>query len=134
DPQHRVFLELCWEALERGGYDPTRYSGAVGVFAGAYLDTYLLANLCSDPAFLTKLIPEIQVGDLQTELGNDKDYLATRVAYKLNLRGPAMTLQAACSTSMVALNQAYQAVVTGACEMALAGGITITFPEMKGYE
>ncbi|MDB4673215.1 amino acid adenylation domain-containing protein [Verrucomicrobiales bacterium] len=134
DPQQRVFLELCWEALERAGTDPYRYTKNIGVFAGAYFDSYLLANLCSDPEFLKKTVPSIQVGDLQAELGNDKDYLATRVAYKLDLRGPAFTLQSACSSSLVAVSQAFDSIRSGACEMALAGGVTITFPQEKGYQ
>ena len=101
DPQHRVFLEICWEAMENAGYDARRYPGSVGVYGGCYMDTYLLWNLCSDENFRERLVESIQVGSLQTELGNDKDYLATRVAYKLGLRGPAMTLQTACSTSLV---------------------------------
>lgn len=132
DPQQRVFLELAWEALERAGYsvdDP----GRVGVYAGAYFDTYLLANLATDREFLTNLIPQIQVGSLQTELGNDKDYLATRVAFKLNLRGPAVTLQTACSTSMVAIAEATRSIRDGLCDMALAGGVTITLPYKRGY-
>ena len=133
DPQQRVFLELAWEALENGGYDTERYSGKIGVWAGNYLDTYAIANLCSDREFLADWIPSIQVGALQAELGNDKDYLATRVAYKLNRRGPALTGQTACSTSLVAISQACQSLRAGECDMALAGGITITFPERKGY-
>src|SRR3546814_12322699 len=74
---------------------------AIGVFGGCYMDTYLMWNLCSDPAFLADFITSIQVGSLQTELGNDKDYLATRVAFTLGLRGPAMTLQTADRKSVV---------------------------------
>lgn len=133
DPQHRVFLEICWEAMERGGYDPSRYPGAVGVFGGCYMDTYVLNNLCSNEAFRRKLIESIQVGSLQTEIGNDKDYLATRVAYKLGLRGPAMTLQTACSTSLVAVATACQSIDSYQCDMALAGGVTIVLPQHKGY-
>ena len=133
DPQHRVFLELCWEALEHAGYDAQRYAGAVGVYGGCYMDTYLLWNLCSNPAFLARLIDSIQVGSLQTELGNDKDYLATRVAFKLGLRGPAMTLQTACSTSLVSIVTACQALEGYQCDMALAGGVTIVLPQKKGY-
>ncbi|MEO1014119.1 MAG: type I polyketide synthase [Pseudomonadota bacterium] len=133
DPQHRVFLELCWHALEHAGCDPARYPGAVGVFAGCYMDTYVLWNLCSDEAFRSRLVESIQVGTLQTELGNDKDYLATRVAYKLGLTGPAMTLQTACSTSLVAIAQACQSLEAYACDMALAGGVTIVLPQKKGY-
>jgi len=133
DPQHRMFLEICWEAMEQGGYDATRYPGAVGVFAGCYMDTYLLHNLCSDERFRENLVESIQVGTLQTELGNDKDYLATRVAFKMGLRGPAMTLQTACSTSLVAIATACQSLETYGCDMALAGGVTIVLPQYKGY-
>jgi acyl transferase domain-containing protein len=133
DPQHRVFLEICWEAMERAGHDPSRYPGAVGVFAGCYMDTYLMWNLCSDPAFLARFVESIQVGSLQTELGNDKDYLATRVAFKLGLRGPAMTLQTACSTSLVSIVTACQSLASYQCDMALAGGVTIVLPQKKGY-
>ena len=133
DPQQRVFLEICWEAMEHAGYDAQRYKGAVGVYAGCYIDTYLLWNLCSNQAFLAKLVDSIQVGSLQTELGNDKDYLATRVAYKLGLRGPAMTIQTACSTSLVAIATACQSLEAYQCDMALAGGVTIVLPQKKGY-
>lgn len=133
DPQQRVFLEICWEAMEHAGYDAQRYTGAVGVYAGCYIDTYLLWNLCSNPEFLAKLVDSIQVGSLQTELGNDKDYLATRVAYKLGLRGPAMTVQSACSTSLVAIATACQSLEAYSCDMALAGGVTIVLPQKKGY-
>ncbi len=133
DPQHRVFLEMCWEALEHAGCDAERYPGAIGVWGGCYMDTYVLWNLCSDEAFRARLVESIQVGSLQTELGNDKDYLATRVAFKLGLRGPAMTVQTACSTSLVAIVQACQSLESYACDMALAGGVTIVLPQKKGY-
>jgi len=133
DPQQRIFLELAWEAMERAGYTPETHRQRIGVYGGAYFDTYLLANLCTDRTFLADLIPSIQVGSLQTELGNDKDYLATRVAYKMNLRGPAMTLQTACSTSMVAVIEACRAIRSGLCDMALAGGVTLTLPLKRGY-
>ena len=133
DPQHRIFLEICWEAMEHAGYDASRYPGAVGVYGGCYMDTYVLNNLCSDDAFRRKLVESIQVGTLQTELGNDKDYLATRVAFKMGLRGPAMTLQTACSTSLVAIATACQSIESYQCDMALAGGVTIVLPQMKGY-
>ena len=133
DPQHRVFLENCWEALENAGYDPERYEGAIGVYAGCYMDTYILSNLCSNREFLERLVESIQVGTLQTELGNDKDYLATRVSFKLNLKGPSLTVQTACSTSLVAIVHACQSLHTYGSDMALAGGVTITFPHKKGY-
>lgn len=133
DPQQRVFLELAWEAMERSGYTPETHKQRIGIYAGAYFDTYLLTNLCTDREFLANLIPQIQVGSLQCELGNDKDYLATRVAFKMNLRGPAMTLQTACSTSMVAIIEACRAIRSGLCDMALAGGVTLTLPLKRGY-
>ena len=133
DPQHRVFLELAWDCLEDAGYNSEEYEGKIGLWAGNYLDTYALSNLATDREFLADWIPSIQVGSLQAELGNDKDYLATRVAFKLNLRGPAMTVQTACSTSLVAISTACQSLRANACDMAMAGGITITLPEKKGY-
>lgn len=133
DPQHRIFLEICWQAMEHAGYDAQRYEGAVGVYGGCYMDTYVLHNLCADEAFRRKLVAAIQVGTLQTELGNDKDYLATRVAFKMGLRGPAMTLQTACSTSLVAIATACQSIDSCQCDMALAGGVTIVLPQYKGY-
>jgi amino acid adenylation domain-containing protein len=133
DPQHRLFLEAAWQALEQAGYAGTRLDSLVGVFAGAYIDTYLLANLCAHPHFLRELVLSPQVGMLQTKLGNDKDYLATRVSYKLNLRGPSLTLGTACSTSLVAVIQACQALLTYQCDMALAGAVTVTVPQVKGH-
>jgi amino acid adenylation domain-containing protein len=133
DPQHRVFLETAWEALENAGYDAGRYDGAIGVFAGSYRATYLLANLCSSRDFIEDLLSFKKVGAFQTFLGNDKDYLTTRVAYKLNLKGPAVTIQTACSTSLVAVCMACDSLLAHQSDMALAGGITITFPQKKGY-
>jgi amino acid adenylation domain-containing protein len=133
DPQHRLFLETAWHALEDAAYDPARFSGAVGVYAGLSLNTYLLTNLCSDPAVRLALTQNHQTGELPTLLGNDKDFLTTRVAYKLNLRGPAMTVQCACSTSLVAVAQACQSLLNYQCDMALAGGVSISFPQRRGY-
>ncbi|GJL53390.1 MAG: hypothetical protein NPIRA02_05220 [Nitrospirales bacterium] len=133
DPQHRLFLECSWHAIEDAGYDPIRYQGRIGVFASCYMNTYLLANLDANPEFVAGLVNSFHGGSLQTELGNDKDYLATRVAYKLNLRGPAMTIQTACSSSLVAVTQACQNLMTYQCDMALAGGVTLRFPQKRGY-
>ncbi len=133
DPQQRIFLEICWEAIERAGYDTQRYPGSIGVFAGSFMNSYLLANLCSDPRFLAQLVENFQSEALKEELGNDKDYLATHVAFKLGLRGPAMTLQTACSTSLVAVATACQSLEAGQCDMALAGGVTIVLPQKRGY-
>lgn len=122
DPQHRVFLETAWEAFEDAGYDPLAYTGPVGVFAGMANNTYFPAVIAPRCA-----------ASLQTMLGNEKDYLATRTSYKLNLRGPSLNIQTACSTSLVAVAQAYQSLQGYQCDMAIAGGISITSPQKRGY-
>nr|WCO03998.1 AjuE [Cystobacter sp.] len=127
DPQHRLFLECTWEALERAGYDPRRFPGSIGLYAGASISTYLLGNLAGERDLT------MSVENLQTLLGNDKDYLATQVAYKLDLRGPVLTVQTACSTSLVAVHLACQALLDGECELALAGGVTVRLPHHAGY-
>ncbi len=124
DPQQRVFLECAWEALEHAGY--TGDGERVGVFAGAGMNTYIL-QLLSNPSVITN------TGGYQLMLANDKDFLATRVAYKLNLRGPAVTVQTACSTSLAAVHLACQSILSGECDMALAGGVSIPFPQAMGY-
>ncbi|MEM1083408.1 MAG: amino acid adenylation domain-containing protein [Verrucomicrobiota bacterium] len=136
DPQQRVFLELCWETMERAGYvpDDAEASGnRVGVYAGCYYDTYLPHNILSDPETHRQHLAEAQVGALQIEFGNDKDHLATRVAFKLNLKGPSLTVQTACSTSLVAVAHAAMALRAGQCDMAIAGGVTVTVPQKRGY-
>ncbi|MCH7226404.1 amino acid adenylation domain-containing protein [Haloferula sp. A504] len=136
DPQQRVFLELCWEAFERAGYvpdDAEADGGRVGVYAGCYYGTYLPHNILSDPQVHRRHLEEAQVGALQVEFGNDKDHLATRVAFKLNLKGPSLTVQTACSSSLVAVSHAAMALRTGQCDMALAGGVTVTVPQKRGY-
>ena len=127
DPQHRVFLEACWEALERAGYAPGRIQEVVGIYAGATFNTYYLHALHPRPE-LREL-----VGDEQVMLGNEKDYLATRVAYKLNLKGPAISLNTACSSSLVAVCQACQSLSTYQCDLALAGGVSVRAPQQEGY-
>jgi amino acid adenylation domain-containing protein len=133
DPQHRVFLETAWEALESAACDPARFDGAIGVFAACSLNTYLLYNALADRASVEEFARAFQVGGYQTLMGNDKDYVATRVAYKLNLRGPSMTVQTACSSSLVAVCEACQSLAAGACDVALAGGVSISFPQQRGY-
>jgi acyl transferase domain-containing protein len=127
DPQQRLFLECAWEALESAGYNPETYGGSIGVFAGASISTYLLA--CVQPL----LGFAGSADDLQVLIGNDKDYLATRTSYKLNLRGPSITVQTACSTSLVAVHLACQSLLQGECDMALAGGVTVRVPQKTGY-
>ena len=133
DPQHRLFLECAWEALESAGHAPENYPGLIGVYAGLSLNTYLLHNLCTDRTFAADFTANYQVGGYQTMLGNDKDFMPTRVSYKLNLRGPSMTIQTACSTSLVAICQACTSLLTYQCDMALAGGVSITFPQKRNY-
>ena len=133
DPQHRIFLEVAWEALEDAACDPSRYQGAIGLFAGLSLNTYLLANLCTDRQYIENLVTSYQLGEFQTILGNDKDFMVTRAAYKLNLRGPVINVQTACSTSLVAVAQACQSLQNFQCDTALAGAISITFPQVRGY-
>jgi amino acid adenylation domain-containing protein len=127
DPQHRLFLECAWHALEEAGYDPARYPGAIGVYAGVSANYYLLRNVLSNPEALQA------GGSNQAMLGGDKDFLATRVSYKLDLRGPSFTVQTACSTSMVAVHLACRALLGGECEMALAGGVSATVPQVAAY-
>ena len=133
DPQHRIFLEACWNALEDAGYDASSYAGQVGLFAGCSLNTYLLANLCRDRAFIDELTGNYQVGAFRSFMGNDKDFLTTRVAYKLNLRGPCISVASACATSLVAICQASQSLLNYQCDMALAGGVSVTFPQRRGH-
>ena len=132
DPQHRIFLECAWEVLERAGYDPAHTTQSVGVFAGCSMNTYLMQNLATGRRFLEEFTGVYQVGSYLTMLGNDKDFLATRVSYKLNLHGPSITVQSACSTSLVAICQACQSLMTDGCDMALAGAVSITFHNSAG--
>ena len=127
DPQQRWFLQVCWEAMERAGYDTERYDGAVGVFAGAHANFYLQRNIHRNLRVLAS------VGHYQAILNNLHDSLATRVSYKLNLRGPSVSVQCACSTSLVAIHMAVQSLLSGECDMALAGGATIIVPQGRGY-
>ena len=133
DPQHRVFLECSVTALDDGGYDPARYAGAIGVFAGCSPNTYFLNNLCGTREFIEGYTGAYQVGNYQTMLGSSPDFLSTRVSHKLNLTGPSITLGTACSTSLVAVTQACSSLRAGECDMALAGGVSITFPQKRAY-
>ena len=126
DPQHRVFLECAWEALEHAGCDPRRYQGLIGVYAGATMNGYL-AQVLSNPDVLQA------ASRLQASIGSGSDFLPSRVSYKLNLRGPSVNVQTACSTSLVAVHQACRSLVDGECDMALAGGVAITVPVGLGY-
>ncbi len=127
DPQQRLFLECAWEALEQAGYDAERYAERIGIYAGASMDTYLLSNLASNRELIEK------EGLFQIGLGNERDYLATRVSYKLNLRGPSISVSSACSTSLVAVHLAVQSLLNSECDMALAGGVSVRVPHKIGY-
>ena len=127
DPQQRIFLEIAWEAMERAGYAPGQYEGAVGVFAGVRFNSYYAHNVQPN----VELVGDI--GDFQVTTLNDKDYVASRTAYSLNLKGPAVNVQSACSTSLVAIAQAAESIRNGQCEMALAGGANITTPINSGH-
>ncbi|WP_165423156.1 non-ribosomal peptide synthetase/type I polyketide synthase [Ktedonosporobacter rubrisoli] len=127
DPQQRILLECAWEALEHAGYNPESYPGRIGVYVGSSISTYLLNNLYHHKEQIKK------VGMYQILLANNHDFLSTRLAYKLNLRGPAVTVQTACSTSLVAIHQACQSLLQGECELALAGGVSIQAPLKEGY-
>ncbi len=127
DPQHRLLLECAWGALESSGETPANYDGRIGVYAGSSLSTYLQQNLLTNPDFLKA------TGDLQIEIGNDKDFMPTRISYKLNLTGPSICINTACSTSLVSVHVACQGLLDRECDMALAGGATITLPQTSGY-
>jgi polyketide synthase PksJ len=127
EPQQRLFLEYAWSALEDAGYVGDTYDGLIGVYAGVGLNTYLLNNVMAHREVVAAL------GEFQTMIGSDKDFLATRVAYKLNLKGPAITVQSACSTSLAAVHLARQGLLAFDCDMALVGGVAVHVPEKTGY-
>lgn len=129
DPQHRQFYECCWEALERAGHAPSRFDGAIGVFAGSGMAAYFAMNLLTNPDLVESVGPF-----LLRHTGNDKDFLSTRVSYCLNLTGPSINVQTACSTSAVAVHLACQSLLSEECDMALAGGVTVDIPHGQGYQ
>lgn len=126
DPQQRLFLQMAWHALEHAGYAPKAVPHKTGVFGSGRISTY--------PGREAINIAEVaHVRSLQSLMGNDKDYVATRAAYKLDLRGPAMTVQTACSSSLVATHMACESLRSGECDMAIAGGVAVSFPQVSGY-
>lgn len=128
DPQQRLFLELCWEGLEHAGYAPKSMQVPVGIFAGTSTNTYLEANVRKNKKVLAA------ISDFQANVLNQNDFLSTRASYKLGLSGPSFTVQSACSTSLLATHLACQQLIAGACDVALAGGVSITLPENWGYQ
>lgn len=130
DPQQRVFLETCWHAMENAGYAPGKCEFPIGVWGGMSTgmknNTYLLSNIHGNPAVTEE-------DSLAAMLGNENDYLTTRVSYKLNLGGPSVNVQSACSTSLVAITNAFQSLMTYGCDMAMAGGVSVSYPQHEGY-
>ncbi len=127
DPQHRFFLECAWEAMEDAGYNTEEERGLIGIFAGASTSSYLIRNLYAHPGFLES------VGILQASIGSECDALTSTISYKLNLKGPSVTVQTFCSTSLVAVHMAAQSLLNYECDMALAGGVAIEVPHTGGY-
>ncbi len=127
DPQQRLMLELSISALEHAGIDHTRTSERVGVYAGTGNNAYALALRQENPELIR------QVGEFATMLASEKDYVATRIANRLNLKGPALSIHTACSTSLVAVAQAWHALASGQCDIALAGGANVHVPQATGY-
>ncbi|MFD3471891.1 beta-ketoacyl synthase N-terminal-like domain-containing protein [Streptomyces sp. NPDC058682] len=130
DPQHRLLLELSWHALENAGYDPSRYPGDIGVFAGGGRHAYLRYI---EPDFQASEHLDGSIRGLQADIGNYGDFLATRISYKLGLTGPALNVQTACSTALVAVHLACQSLFLGESDIALAGGVNIHTPQINGY-
>ncbi|MEM6305403.1 MAG: beta-ketoacyl synthase N-terminal-like domain-containing protein, partial [Pseudomonadota bacterium] len=128
DPQHRKFLEVCWHALEQSGHLPETVQGPIGVYGGCGMGSYFYFNICSNP----DLVDDVGMFLLR-HTGNDKDFLTTRVSHVFDLKGPSVNVQTACSTSLVAIHYAAQALRAGEVEMALAGGVTIELPQGRGY-
>ena len=134
DPQHRLWLECAWDALEDGCLDPSRFAGNVGVFMGiGTRGNYLMANLVPDRSYLDVFVRNADVDVYETQLFNDRDYVATRTAHTFGLRGPAMTLQAACATSLVAVSQGCRSLWCGESDAVLAGGSSVQLPQARGY-
>lgn len=127
DPQQRLFLECAWEALEGAGYNCQTYTGRIGVYAGVSLSTYFLSNLYPKPELIKS------VGSHRLSIGNSQDFLPTFVSYKLNLKGPSINIQTACSTSLVAVHLACQSLLNGESDIVLAGGVSINVPHKTGY-
>src|SRR5262245_23488973 len=127
DPQHRLFLENVWQALESAGYDAESYPGAISIYAGTSASSYFLNNIFNNQEVLES------GAAFQVLLHNLHDSLATRIAYKLNLRGASYTVQTFCSTSLVAVHLACQALLNYECDTAVAGGVSISVPQKTGY-
>lgn len=133
DPQHRLFLQSAWHALEDAGYDPARFDGSIGVYGTSSASGYLMYNLLSHRNLDTIMGQGANIDLISLSFQNDKDFLATRVSHQFNLRGPSIAVQTACSSSLVAVHLACQSLLSGECDMALAGGVSIRIPPDVGY-
>jgi len=133
DPQQRLFLECAWEAFEDAGYNPETYAGLVGVYAGSGMNTYLVNNVLPHLDFSHRRTFLQTANDLKVRIGNSSEFLPTRISYKMNLQGPSVNVQTACSTSLVAIHMACQSLLNAECDIALAGGIAACVPQKAGY-
>ena len=127
DPQQRLFLEIAWEVLEQAGHLSSHYDGRIGVYAGTGMNTYYKNNILPNKKVMDR------IGSFLADTFNEKDYIASRTAYQLNLKGPAVSVHAACSTSSLAIAQAVEAIRNGQCDVALAGGSSVTAPIHIGH-
>lgn len=132
DPQLRVFLQETWRALENAGYNSENFQGEIGVFASGLTSSYLVANLLPSKEHYQGDV-HLLLQDMIARMGNDPNYLATRTSYHLNLTGPSVAVQTACSSSLVAVHMASEALLSGQCDVALAGGVSIRYPSQAGY-
>ncbi len=127
DPQQRIFLEIAYEVLEKSGHLPTHFDGTVGVYAGTGMNTYYKNNILPNKNVINK------IGSFVADTVNEKDYIASRTAYQFNLKGPAVSVHSACSTSLLAIAEAVEAIRNGRCDVAIAGGSSVTAPMNSGH-
>ncbi len=133
DPQQRLWLEVAWESLEQSGYTRQNYEGNIGIFTGYVNSTYLLYNLLATRVDVENFVRTRYAQDINAVLNNTSTYLATRTAYKLNLKGPAVNVQTACSTSLVSVVMAVQSLLQYESDICIAGGVNIVVPQFSGY-
>jgi acyl transferase domain-containing protein/acyl carrier protein len=127
DPQHRVMMEVAWEAMEHAGYEPSSYPGRVAIFTSAGMNTYLAFNIMTHLGLIE------EVGGFQLSMYNDKDFVPTRIAYSMNTHGPAIDIGTACSSSLVGIHMGCQHLLSYQSDMVLVGGVTVHFPQQTGY-
>lgn len=133
DPQQRIFMECCWEAMESSGYAKITQKQNIGVFSSCGINSYLINNVNQSVGYVKNRNFLSNSSDFQVMMGNDRDYLSTKVSYRFNLTGPSMDIQTACSSSLVAVHEACKAITGGECDMALVGSASIMVPQKAGY-